>query len=101
LSSIKKSEILGHCGKAVATGGHSPNLVKLQIPLTGPGSVIYTFCTGCGNYHELDQKSAAEYAVLAGTELPNNVLSWYFQTALCDCCDGTDPSISLESIGTK
>lgn len=95
MDKVYKAALIGATDIAKATGGHQPNLVRLQAPFERPNSVIYSFCTGCGNTLELTQEGVGKIAAVINQQLPDNLSTIYFQTASCSCCDGTDKDVSV------
>jgi hypothetical protein len=98
----KKREIaeslFGAVLKAKATGAHEPDRNRLLQLLEGPGSVIHSFCEGCGYYSEFNREGAEILAKMAGVELPISLDGFYFETRRCSLCDGKDETVSLKRI---
>jgi len=94
---IKKS-FFGQVKKIEATGGHTPDLGRLQKPLEGPDSVVRLFCTGCGTYVELTQRGAEIMVRPTNVSLPASLEGNYLKTASCSACDGDDPTVTIEII---
>jgi len=95
---INKRDLLGVTGLAKATGGFAPNYIRLQEPLEGPESVVYSFCTGCGNLLELTQKGFELLSADIDQPITDDLSNIFFQTASCSCCDGTDKEVSIRKI---
>ncbi len=98
---INKGNMLGKTGIAKAIGGFKPNYIRLQEPLEGPESVMYSFCTGCGNILEQTQKGVELLSADIDQQLPDNLSDVFFQTASCSCCDGTNKAVSIVEINLR
>lgn len=91
-------KLVGIVPKVKATGGHKVDIEKIKAPMEETGSVIHSFCEGCGYTLEITQAGAEKLARMAKVELPSSLEGRYFVTKCCDLCDGTDLAIRLEKI---
>ncbi|MFA6272263.1 MAG: hypothetical protein WC693_04120 [Patescibacteria group bacterium] len=91
-----KAGLLGAVVPIHATGDHTPDPARLAVPLEGPGSVMRSFCTGCGQYYELTAAGVEQIAessdISLGTSLEG---AQFLQVASCSQCDGIDSTVKL------
>jgi hypothetical protein len=94
-----KAKLVGSTTLLKATGDHIPAPARLQAPLEGPGSVVPSFCTGCGQYYELTDAGARQLAESDGLgRFPDSLEGQFFQVASCSQCDGQSPAVQLRRI---
>jgi hypothetical protein len=94
-----KAGLLGAVVPIHATGNYIPDPARLAAPLEGPGSVLRSFCTGCGQYYELTAEGVQILAEPNSFSLDASLEGGQFlQVASCSQCDGVDPTVELKSI---
>lgn len=82
---MNKSDLLGKCGKATATGDNVVDIEDLLRPFELPDSVMYIFCKGCGMVFEIPEDVADN---MAGKAIDKSDL--YIETQGCPQCDGAN-----------
>ncbi|MFA6525349.1 MAG: hypothetical protein WCT33_03735 [Patescibacteria group bacterium] len=94
-----KAGFLGAVVPIHATGDHTPDPARLAAPLEGPGSIMRSFCTGCGQYYELTESGVQQLAESSDISLGASLEGAQFlQVASCSQCDGDDPAVELKPI---
>lgn len=93
-----KAELLGATVPVESTGNHTPDPARLETPLEGPGSVVRSFCTGCGQYYELTSEGAQQIVQWDDVKIPEDLEGNFLKTASCSQCDGIDPTVELKTI---
>jgi hypothetical protein len=93
-----KAELLGSTVPVQATGDHVPDPARLKQPLEGPGSIVRSFCIGCGQYYELTAEGAQQIIQWDDVTIPDDLKGNFLRTASCSQCDGIDPVVELVPI---
>ena len=93
-----KAELLGTTVPVEATGNHTPDPARLDAPLEGPGSVVRSFCIGCGQYYELNAEGAQQIIQSDDVNIPSDLEGNFLRTASCSQCNSTDLAVELVPI---
>ena len=84
--------------KTRATGDHKVDIeiIKyLWTPIEGDETIMYFFCSGCGNIVSVTPRFAKVLAREAGGKIPREPKKYYFRSGRCGECDSQNNSIEL------
>ncbi|MFA4995978.1 MAG: hypothetical protein WC536_02425 [Patescibacteria group bacterium] len=95
----QKSKLLGRINLPLPEGGKQPNMFELAKPFDYKGTIIRSFCTGCGMMIEVQEiNGLADLAHKAGITGQEDLSGKYFEAKQCPICSNDFTGVELKEI---
>lgn len=79
-------KLFGATKKVPATGGHKANKIVFQDDFESPDSVMFLFCSACGNHFELNKEIAIKFILSLDESQQMADRDYFIEASSCELC---------------